>query len=399
LIGIRCLQTHRRRQDEAEYYAVGQDNAKSLFDEALEKSTSIEDQLSFLYCGSGDARNFFATLADIPFTAKGSHGKSLHFTILDLKPAALARTVIILDMLQRYGFMKLLKTPGCDDALVVIAYLYSCTVIPPFVNDKLQEHITHLLPVLETDDEPVSNWLFIPSKARRQIAYVLKQWQQPMEGVYRPSNIRSVVRMKLDLGEAQRRSIGFTPDRRHVKGFESDQKVFDELTVLLPLKDFADRREPELSPLMATYQSRQKNAAQLLSDYINETWKTNATLIDMDYEKTRQPDWSGPPELAPDESKAPPLDVDPLEVMGSLPHMPESLPGAISRIGDFFSVVALGTVKAVETMKVEVVIGEMADVMERIRYDCLESRATPTGGIDPANFPRIYDRIHMSNIP
>lgn len=50
-------------------------------------------------------------------------------------------------------------------------------------------------------------------------------------------------------------------------------------------------------------------------------------------------------------------------------------------------------------MKVEVLVGEMTDVMERMRWNCLEERSKPAGGIDPSNFPRTYDRIHMSNIP
>jgi hypothetical protein len=49
---------------------------------------------------------------------------------------------------------------------------------------------------------------------------------------------------------------------------------------------------------------------------------------------------------------------------------------------------------------IEAMVGEITDIMERLRWDCLESRSPAPGAkIDPAKFPRKYDRIHMSNIP
>ncbi|KAB5585107.1 hypothetical protein GE09DRAFT_15274 [Coniochaeta sp. 2T2.1] len=48
---------------------------------------------------------------------------------------------------------------------------------------------------------------------------------------------------------------------------------------------------------------------------------------------------------------------------------------------------------------VEVLVGEMTDIMERIRWNCLETRAKPVGDIDPSTFPWTYDGIHMGNVP
>lgn len=47
-------------------------------------------------------------------------------------------------------------------------------------------------------------------------------------------------------------------------------------------------------------------------------------------------------------------------------------------------------------LRVEMVAGEMADVMERMRYDCMEDMRDEEAS---SEFPRHFDRIHLSNIP
>lgn len=55
-----------------------------------------------------------------------------------------------------------------------------------------------------------------------------------------------------------------------------------------------------------------------------------------------------------------------------------------------------------DRLQIEVIAGEMADVMERIRYGCLEHRShnpNDPKSLKLTRFPSGFDRIHMSNIP
>lgn len=53
---------------------------------------------------------------------------------------------------------------------------------------------------------------------------------------------------------------------------------------------------------------------------------------------------------------------------------------------------------ASQRVTLEIIIGEVADVMERMRYDLLEDRE-PTSAGNATRYPKTYDYIHLSNIP
>ncbi|KAK4209000.1 hypothetical protein QBC37DRAFT_378517 [Rhypophila decipiens] len=86
----------------------------------------------------------------------------------------------------------------------------------------------------------------------------------------------------------------------------------------------------------------------------------------------------------------------------------------ISRLAGFFAESAEAAIELVESasMVIEVICGKVAEVMERLQYDCYEGRAVGTAsatagsddkpqiqGPDPSKFPKTFDRIHLSNIP
>lgn len=47
-------------------------------------------------------------------------------------------------------------------------------------------------------------------------------------------------------------------------------------------------------------------------------------------------------------------------------------------------------------LTIELIIGDMVDVMDRIRYDILDHRM---GMSVSKQYPKVYERIHLSNIP
>ncbi len=177
------------------------------------------------------------------------------------------------------------------------------------------------------------------------------------------------------------------------KGFKKDRKSFDELGVLLPSKEFAERRGPSLVALLEKYHAGSKDATKALDAHINANWFTNLTLIDFDHVEAT---WGGAP--VPDERKVPSIETDPLELASALP--PTAMEGGVlDMVGSFFESVSAMVVRLSGRLMIEALVGEMTDVLDRIRWGCLGDRSQPCGDIDPSKFPRIYDRIHMSNIP
>lgn len=178
------------------------------------------------------------------------------------------------------------------------------------------------------------------------------------------------------------------------------RKVFDELTVLLPEREFALRRDPGSIPLMERYDKGVDGAGKELGEYIDKNWVTNPTLIDLEYVKRTRPE--DDENLKTDEDKLPAIEADSFElaksVISGLPFAKE-VSSILVQLGQWFDLLSLSMTMLSKRMKVEVLHADMLDVMERIRYNCLQDRSKPAGLIDPAGFSRKYDRIHMSNIP
>jgi len=184
------------------------------------------------------------------------------------------------------------------------------------------------------------------------------------------------------------------------QGLESDRETFNDLTVLLPSNSFAKHRDAEVVPLITRYkEDRSEDAIKELGAYIDSNWVTNPTLIDVDYMEATRNEREPWARNATDEDKVPSLESDPIELAAKMIPVKKNPEGVLDLVGKFFDVVALALIMMSKRLKIEALVGEMTDVMERVRYNCLEARSERYGGIDPSKFPRTYDRIHMSNIP
>ncbi|KAK4197909.1 tetratricopeptide [Triangularia verruculosa] len=393
---INRLPRHKAHlQNVFEYYAIGHDLAEPLADDELFESTSVRDSLSFMFCGSGDARHVFLTLGTLfvkGHTAKRKKKfKNIHFTLVDLKPAAIARTLLFFEMFDTYQSLRSRKAPGSENLPTIMAYVYAAQVIPAAVNEEIQDHIEALIESLESEDEVLFEWLFVDPATRKQAMYVLKQWQTPLAeqaSYYRTKTVRRELKRRGKRGNP----LGPLLKEAPRSGMKNDRKVFDELAILLPPKDFAERHDPELVPLMTAYEKSTNNAAKAIGAYIDENWVTNPTLVDVDFNRASEGDW-----YKPDEAKVPDFASDPLELALNVAHEPGM--SVLDSLATFFDYISFCTLFLSRHMKVEVLVGEMLDVMDRIRWNCLDSRSRPCGGIDPSGFPKTYDRIHMSNIP
>lgn len=94
--------------------------------------------------------------------------------------------------------------------------------------------------------------------------------------------------------------------------------------------------------------------------------------------------------------------MDLVEHFGALAGQRTTKTSGISAIMQCFDTFAMSTAVVFDRIQIEVIAGEMADVLERIRYGCLEHRShkpSESNQLDPTQFPSKYDRIAMSNIP
>ncbi|ROV89746.1 hypothetical protein VSDG_08634 [Cytospora chrysosperma] len=395
-----------------EYYAVGHDEPSTVIDKPeLQALPASQDDLSFLFCGSGDARNVFSTLLSlfqVPLVAKTSRFKKIHITILDLKPAALAKMIIIVDMLSRYSIMKFLKTKGHEDVLIVSSYVYCCQLLPPFVFEKMQEHIDHLIEALESGDDDPFPYLYVPPSSLRQVIRVLKQWKEPLSNHYSVPRARTFIRYKVKFNREQA-EMYFGPNPRVPS--KKDRKDFDAFGAIFADQDFIERREPRLGELYAAYESGDSVQMKDLEEYLDVTWKLNVTLLDSDHEATRNENLSNISEyygsgcqawsVNDGENPANLAEFDPVD-MSDLFITDTPSGTVIKKMSVFFEGVTLGIIMLNEKLVIEAVVGEMADVMERLRYDAMDHRSLAPKddeGIDPRQFPKKFDRIHMSNIP
>ncbi|KAF6800163.1 tetratricopeptide [Colletotrichum musicola] len=391
-------------QDKPEYYPMGHDQGDSLFDPKVRADLRSNRDISFLFCGSGDARHLFVTLSTMGFAelmarkdGKQNFFDRAHFTLVDINAAAIARTLIMLDMVMQYCLVKSQQLPRIEDALTVMAYVYTSAFIPPFVAMKLQEHIKALIFHLEDGNE-VFCFLYVPEETRAQVVYKLKQWSQPLGDNYAPKKIRPAVLKKFNRAEQQRKmAFGGDSDKTQT---EQAHRDFRDFGAVFANDVFIGRREPELPALLADFRAGRPGAKEKLENPIDTKWQTNPTVLDMDYEPRRAniiPPGE-PVDLTPS------IEWDPMALVKAVAPPSEKSPTAdgLASLGRFFEHLALSNMVLADRVDFELIIGEMAGVLERVQHDSLPRRALKPeekDGLAPTRFPRQYDRIHMSNIP
>lgn len=399
------------RLDVPEYFPSGHDNYEALFtDKQIQAIAARQDNISVMFCGSGDARHFYTLLLDLGRGLKmGSDEriKKLHFTLVDIKPAALARVVIILHMLIRYVAMRFMKTEGHRDVLVVVAYLYTCQIIPPFVLEKLYQDLDCLIEALETDQHDLLPSLYIPPDTRRDILRVMKQWRHPVGSHYHVTRLRPSIRDYVKMRRLQAEAAFGS----EVPVSKKDRKDFDSFGCLFADQDFFRRREPELATLYEACKSDGSRNCKQLEDYIDANWNVNVTLLDADHEVTISEDFakiatyydSGcEPWIVHDGQRMAHLgEFEPVKTLASI------MPGikkcsVLEGMGMFFDAISPTLVAFQEKLGIELVHGEMTNFMDRVCVGALQYRMVAPGSIedlDPRTFPKTYDLIHLSNIP
>ncbi|KAF5484753.1 hypothetical protein CGCS363_v013958 [Colletotrichum siamense] len=285
-----------------------------------------------------------------------------------------------------------------------MSYMFSSSFMPSFAAEKMLEHIRTVIDELEEQGDGVGSdfmgMFYLPRETRIQVVRKLKQWAEPLGERYATKRLRPLMMENLEI-EKFRRSMMLNFDATKVPYENRSDQEFNELGVVFGSQVFIKRREPELLPLLDAFRSGQQSSKAELLKYIDTHWVTNPTVLDMDYQPRREQEIRAPQGL----SEVPPgFDWNPAEMIKNLRSIlsTEKEEDVLKIVSEFFEHFSLAMMTLHSRIKIEVIAGEMADVLDRIRHGNLKhrlQRPNDVEAIDPTQFPREYDRIHMSNIP
>lgn len=132
-----------------------------------------------MFGGIGDARNLHCTLLTIAGDNSQGKGKDrlFHFTLVDIKPAAIARDLLVFLLLEEVAdFGSDMASIERHNLLPCLYYTYLAPVMPRGVYDVLQKRIRTLIDMLEGQRD-LPSFLDVPELYRPRILRVLRQWK------------------------------------------------------------------------------------------------------------------------------------------------------------------------------------------------------------------------------
>ncbi|KAI0140916.1 hypothetical protein F4776DRAFT_661743 [Hypoxylon sp. NC0597] len=368
--------------DDVEFSAVGRDVAGSVFHSSL--ADSNQEDYSFLFPNVGDARDVFATLADIGKRSSTKYSltfKKFYFTLVDLKSAAFARDLLMFRMLADYA-----AEPERDRrvTLATLSYTFAAHIMPSWAYDRLQTAIHRVMDEIQRNVPLIIGNFYIDATTRDSISNHLLNWQEPPTDWYGTEGILNSTRQQH--AEKERIKNGRRADivPETIRGVTSktpppecepdslDTLAFLDLSFMLPSALLMREYEPEL--------------AELIMEYGFEAGVsiTGQSMIDS-YHASRRND------------SLPNVNFTPQEVVRDLfwhfhhRNVAPDCRGAFEHLMGFFSFVGKWYHKIRGQTMFRMVIDDVANFME-LREKGLLSREHPA-------FPDRYDKIHMSHIP
>ncbi|KAI0858195.1 hypothetical protein F4860DRAFT_322361 [Xylaria cubensis] len=367
-------------QDVPDYFGPGHDEPESLFTRELDSSCREEPVLSFMLCGVGDARHLFKTIRDY-FNTRKNLSQKVHFTILDHKPAVLARVLIFLSMMQEAGD---LAADRCEASttLLSLAYLFCGSLVPPNVVVEFRSVAERLVSKLQNERNPFK-WVHIQKAQMKPLGAIIRQWMGLSKTMYPTAQVRRQI--SLDRKES--------PPNRDMRGrwtfvpeCELEHRFFEDFSVILPPRKILENTQPELADLVSRYQNGcSPDLRKRIRHHLNTYWSINPTLVDFEWEANKEQ--QGFPDFGPDPFQI----IDSLKRAMNMKKTRAESRDAISIVTSFFSQALQVLHRFQHELMIEVVVGDMMEVLERICYHRFQ-RPSPTS-------PKKYHVIHMSNIP
>jgi len=312
--------------------------------------------------------------------------------------------------------------------LYLLYYTFIGPIMPQSLYDQLQIQIGKILDGLQgsTDLPP---FLDVPQLYRPDIIRVLKQWQSEAPTEYPTSRVRQEV-IKGRRRDVLQKQIHFgMPDEEIAKGCEKQSAFYLKTGILMLGRSNDKYIENESPALFQSYQSFKKNQAvdSTTLASVDASWKSNVTMIDMDWQRNKEDDV-----VDLDVANSPFEWAMKLEQIGMTPmtvrHSGVKSSNGLYAHVEFWLGSVVQSLKDIKSrIKIEACIGDVASVLEQVRYGVVGHRPARDGTSDPSStssraqatakgastaestkveqaaanyqYPQLYDRIHLSNIP
>lgn len=351
------------------YFPIGHDVPKSLYDIALAKTDKPE--IALMFGGIGDGRHLFASLITIHALegqTKNEPPKYFHLTIVDHKPAIIARNFIMLTMLadlaearQRgkdytasrqisalYANFIPILTSYTDFNTLFRYYVFLAPIIPPAMHAILQDTIQEIIDALEgrRESHPFLDLLAVSTPA---VLQVLAEWQYEVGARYPPAILRPYIveNCFLDASKAP-------------PGCEKQEAFYQE-TAILVLADTGRGLGSELQKAFDEFNpASTSTVSQEVLQTTESTWKTNPTLIDLDYAESWDEKIPNPPALCHN-----PFRFGENLLTGGFAKVSHA--GLLPYLQDRFINVADSITHLGDRLKIEACVGDITYILEQIR--------------------------------
>lgn len=278
------------------------------------------------------------------------------------------------------------KYAQVKETLSVVSYIYLTQVMPAYAWERLQKTIKRLLDAFERHEQAIA-WVYVPPVVHQSVSRTLLSWQAEPTGPYATRRFRHLT-LDQNLGQVL---IAEQPDC--LPELKFDHILFRDFQVVLPEAHSLEKQDPELAKMLSAHpKSRSDTKAQKrISEHINGTWRSNVTLINVEWENDKAEN---------EKRQTPDMSFTPLAVAESLGSAfdgtPRPSPGEGDTVLTYTELFWLMTTNAIPSLRgrlmVEARLGEMADFLERTRYQAHERSSRNKG-------PCKCLVIHMSNDP
>ena len=384
---------------------VGHDCPEPLYDSTLAEMG--RKKISLLFAGIGDCRNVYTTFMSM-FSDR-LQGKlkdqSFHLTLVDIKPAVIARDLVLFLLLD--DLSKVTRTSGPKRSLLqaCLYYTYLSPIMPGRLATVLQARIQLAIDILE-DKQPLPAYLDIPHIHRPEVLKLLKQWQHdasarlPVSKVWREIvSQRHLERMKMGLRMGP---MGRMPDVP--PEWKLEQEFYEQTGVLTMPKPYDAAYGDEIRSAFEASSARKIERKDVVAEKVESDWASNVTMIDIDWADALRSLDGTDIDLA----------QDPWQFAAALRDTILPKPGArlYELVAEWFTLVAACFGQLKGDMTIEVCLGGITTVLEQIRCGFIGHRQRSHAHCDPdkaqgndamtsggKEYPRVYDRIHLSNIP
>ncbi|KAI1208760.1 uncharacterized protein F4807DRAFT_468391 [Annulohypoxylon truncatum] len=268
--------------DEVEFIPVCSERVRSLFN-----SSSVDpnqENYSFLFTNTGDARDVFATLSDIGYMVSQNlfpSAKKFYFTLVDLKPITFARDLLMFRMLADWVTESDTKRRVTEAAL---AYTFASQIMPSWVYDRLKSAIRCVSDELNTDVSLIMGRFCIDTATRGLISSHYRNWQDPLQHPFTTGQILSITGNQLAERDMTTSSNTNIPPRP-CEPDSPDSLSFKNLNFMLPPLPVLEENERGLLELAGRF-GYMPNCPPigkiLLERYVESYWWPNVTLLDFD---------------------------------------------------------------------------------------------------------------------